>query len=484
MLLGLAMIAVPLVLGIISAALELRALAATGQKIVIDGVTAARASQDLVSQMASLERTARLYDVINTPTLLDLYRNQDSRLTAIRAQLYLHAGPDVRKTLEELGRQQDRTRRLVLTMQVGPGMQHLSLLSTRFAQLSALVDRIAQESNTQIDRELDGLNEQTVNARRRLYLEAVVIILPLIGAAIVLVTVFVGRPLRKLDRAISELGEENLKNTISVNGPPDIERLGRKLEWLRGRLLEFTEERNRFLREMSHELKTPLASIVQGAELLMDGTVGELDANQREVMAILRNDATNLQRMIDNLLSFAAWKSSKLGLELSEFHLLKVVSQVIENQQLAIYAQRVRLDARVEDVPLVADRRKIRLILENLLSNAIKYSPKRGVIHLRARKVDSQVVLDVADNGKGIPAEEREHIFEAFYTGRASRSSKIKGTGIGLSVVQEFVQAHGGQIEIIDGEFPGAHFRITLPVNTAKGDSTAGSEQKARAHAA
>lgn len=483
MLLGLAMIAVPLLLGILSAALELRALAATGHKIVIDGVTAARASQDLVSQIASLERTARLYDVLNTPALLDLYRNQDSRLTATRGQLFAHAAPDVRKTLTELGQQQDSTRQLVVTMHVGPGMQHVSLLSSRFAQLATLVNRVAQESNAQIEHELDGLSEQTVEARRRLYLEGVLIILPLIAAAIILVTVFVGRPLQKLDRAISELGEENLPmQPISVKGPPDIERLGRKLEWLRGRLLEFTEERNRFLREMSHELKTPLASIVQGAELLTDGTLGELDAGQREVMGILRNDATNLQRMIDNLLSFTAWKSSKLGLELSEFHLLKVVSQVIENQQLAIYARRVRLDARVEDVQIVADRRKIRLILENLLSNAIKYSPKRGVIHLRARKEDTQVVVDVADNGKGIPTEDREHIFEAFYTGRAARSSKIRGTGIGLSVVQEFVQAHGGQIQIVDGEYPGAHFRITLPINTGSGDSTG--EQKARAHAA
>ena len=80
--------------------------------------------------------------------------------------------------------------------------------------------------------------------------------------------------------------------------------------------------------------------------------------------------------------------------------------------------------------------------------------------------------------------EDREHVFEAFYTGRAAKSIAVKGTGIGLSVVLEFVSAHGGTIEIIDGEYPGAHFRITMPINTADGGVPAGLEAKAQAHAA
>jgi two-component system sensor histidine kinase GlrK len=99
-------------------------------------------------------------------------------------------------------------------------------------------------------------------------------------------------------------------------------------------------------------------------------------------------------------------------------------------------------------------------------------------------------VLDVADSGPGIPREEREHVFEAFYTGRAARSTAVKGTGIGLSVVLEFVAAHGGTVQIVDGEFAGAHFRITMPIRVTSGDlPTSGdrpvkSEPKARAHAA
>lgn len=482
MLLGLALIAVPLLAAILTAALQIRSLADTGQKIVVEGVNAARASQELFSQIASLERTARLYDVLNDSNLLDLYRRQDARLTVTREQLNQHAAADARITLGQVGELQNKIRLRVLSMAAGSGTTNMAALSRDFTALSGLVDTVSTQSNAQIDAEVAALEEQTLRARRRLLLQAALLV-PLTIVAIFSLTLTVGRPLRQLDRAISELGEGTFTNAIAVSGPHDLERLGGQLEWLRQRLLDLAHERNRFLRHMSHELKTPLANIREGTDLLMDGAVGELDSNQREVAGILRENGIKLQRMIENLLSFSAWQTSSIGLDASEFRLRPVVKQVLENQQLTLLSQRVRLDVRVDDVTLVADRAKIRLILENLVSNAVKYSPKGGTIHLKAHVSGQQFVLDVADNGPGIPKEDREHVFEAFYTGRAAKSTAVKGTGIGLSVVLEFVGAHGGTIEIIDGEYPGAHFRITMPVNSADG-TPANLEAKAQAHAA
>ena len=483
MLLGLALIAVPLLVAILTAALQIRTLADTGQKIVLQGVAAARASQDLFSEIASLERTARLYDVLNDPNLLETYRRWDTRLTATRDQLNAYGAGETRKTLAQLGELQGTIRTTILTMPAGTGAANMAALSGRFIELSTLVDRVAQQSNAQIDAEVAALEEQTQRARGRLLWQAALLV-PLTVIAVFALTLAVGRPLRQLDRAISELGQGTFSNQIAVSGPHDLERLGGQLEWLRLRLLDLAHERNRFLRHMSHELKTPLANIREGTELLMDGAVGELDPNQREVTAILRENGIKLQRMIENLLSFSAWQTSSVGLETSEFRLRPVVKQVLENQQLTLLSQRVRLDVRVEDVTLVADRGKIRLILENLISNAVKYSPKGGTIHLQARTRGTQLQLDVADNGPGIPPEEREHVFKAFYTGRAAKATAVKGTGIGLSVVLEFVCAHGGTVQIIDGEFPGAHFRITMPINATNGDRPAATEPKAQAHAA
>jgi two-component system sensor histidine kinase GlrK len=265
----------------------------------------------------------------------------------------------------------------------------------------------------------------------------------------------------------------------------DLAKLGRQLEWLRMRLLELAQERNRFLRHMSHELKTPLANIREGTELMMDGAVGNLQSGQREVMAILHENGLRLQRMIENLLSFSAWQASSVGLEISEFRLRPLVKQIIENQQLALLSQRVRLEVNVEDLTVEADRGKVRLILENLLSNAIKYTPRAGTIHIRARANGKELVLEVGDSGPGVPVDERKQVFEAFYTGKAP-GGHVKGTGIGLSVVMEFVVAHHGQVDIVDGEWPGAHFRIRMPLRASSvavvKDQTA--EQRKQAHAA
>ena len=483
MLFGLALLALPLLVAIITAALQIRTLATTGQKIVIEGVTAARASQQLFSQIASLERTARLYEVLNDPKLLESYEQEDEAFSGTRSKLYMDATGATRQTLAELAAVQRGIRAAVLTTPASAQATDAAGLSRQFSTLSGLADKVAEQSNEQIDAEVASLQRQTDRARARLFWQAA-LLLPLTLIAILTLTLVVGRPLRHIDRVINDIGHGNISNPISVRGPHDLERLGKQLEWLRLRLLELAQERNRFLRHMSHELKTPLANIREGTELLMDGAVGELDPSQREVTAILRDNGIKLQRMIENLLSFSAWQtSSSVGLETTEFRLRPVVKQVLENQQLTLLSQRVRLDVQVEDVTLVADRSKIRLILENLVSNAVKYSPKGGTIHIKAATAANSLTIDVADNGPGIPKEERDHVFEAFYTGRAARTTAVKGTGIGLSVVLEFVAAHGGTVEIIDGEYPGAHFRIRMPITFARGGQPSDTPQR-RAQAA
>lgn len=461
MLLGLAVIAVPLLVAILLAALQIRALADSSRQLVSEGKVTARISQDLISRIARIERTAALQVYLADPKVADAYREQSVQLSSTREQLaqQLHS-PAARAALREMGTLQKSIDAQVLS---GARAAIDTAVKERFPELAAQAERVQQSTNIEIDAQVADIQQRTLEAQRRLFWWST-LLLPLAIVAILVLTLVIGRPLRQIDRAISELGRGNFSNPIGVSGPIDLERLGRQLEWLRGRLLDHAQERNRFLRHMSHELKTPLANIREGTELLMDGVVGELDSNQREVTGILRENGLKLQRLIENLLSFSAWQTSSVGLETSEFRLRPLIKQVLEHQQLTLLGQRVRLDVKVEDVTLVADRGKLRLILDNLLSNAIKYSPKGGTIYLGARRESDQLIMDVADCGPGIPFEERAHIFEAFYTGKAARGGSVKGTGIGLSVVLEFVSAHGGNVQIVDGLFPGAHFRITMPL--------------------
>jgi len=478
LLLGFAMVAVPLLVAIAHATIQMRRLTTFSQGLVIESVQTTRLSQDMFNQIASLERAARLYQVLGGSTVLATFREHDERLSATVEQLRTQIrAADARAAIDRFLAAQQAVRSTVnpaaaasLSASTGSGAQALAPTANEdiYSALSEQASQVSMLINRQIDAELSSLQAQTDATRRMLFWETTALV-PLMLLALLAFTFGLSRPLRQIDRAIGELGGGNFANQIAVRGPVDVERLGKQLEWLRNRLLELAHERNRFLRHMSHELKTPLANIREGTELLMDGAVGPLESGQREVVAILQENGIKLQRLIENLLSFSAWQSNSLRLELSEFRLRPLIKQVLENQQLTLVSQRVRLEVQIEELTLRADRGKLRLILENLLSNAIKYSPRGGIIYLRARQQEQQLVLEVADTGVGIPEADRGHIFEAFYTGR-SPGGHVKGTGIGLSVVNEFVSVHHGTIEVADGEFPGAHFRICMPL-TAEGEA-------------
>jgi two-component system sensor histidine kinase GlrK len=449
---------------VVDAAIQINQLSKDSQSLVREGVQSARLSRSLIADIASLDRTIQLYQIIGNAPALESFRATDERLAATRIQMaQLLDGAPTRKLLQDFAAMHNEiSRAVVSTPPVRDSPEFASILS-RITRLTDLADAIASSGNRQIDDRLAELDQHTASTQRRLFWQSA-LLAPLTLVAILALTLSIGRPLRAIDRAISELGRGTFSRSIEVSGPRDLERLGAQLEWLRLRLLDLAQERNRFLRHMSHELKTPLANIREGAELLMDGAVGPLDNSQREVVAILRDNGIKLHRLIENLLSFSAWQKESVGLDLSEFRIRPLVKQVLESQQLTVVSQRVRLEVKVDDLMLRADRGKVRLIIENLLSNAIKYSPKGGTVYLHAAKQDTQLVIDVADMGAGIPTEERARVFEAFYTGRPPAGVQVKGTGIGLSVVLEFVHAHGGTIEILDGEYPGAHFRIRMPV--------------------
>jgi two-component system sensor histidine kinase GlrK len=275
----------------------------------------------------------------------------------------------------------------------------------------------------------------------------------------------VGRPMRQIDRAIRELGRGDFSREIQVSGPTDIETLAEKLEWLRLRLAESTEEKNRFLRHMSHELKTPLANIREGTELLLDGSVGELDRQQTEVTGILRENGIKLQQLIENLLSFSAWQAKTASLEIAELELKPVVFATLSQHRLVIANREIKLDLDVANERIGADEGKLRLVLENLISNAIKFTPEGGRIAVSARIDGGALAIEIEDSGPGIAADDRERIFDAFYQGKALQGGPVGGTGIGLSVVRECVEAHGGSIELAsDSRLGGAHFVVRLPL--------------------
>ena len=461
-LVGFGLVALPLLIAVFWALFNLDRLAEQSEQLVVMGVTAAENNRQLEQQAASLERVSRQYLVLRNEESLALLRQDSRSLETTLDRIWPLAEQANATSFARAIRVQ--TRRVVRTL-TSPELTDEDAESavTEFAPLRQRVTRLSLTLSNHIDLELKQLQDSTRRAQQVSAWQTAA----LVPGTIILVlffTLLVARPIRQIDKAINQLGRSGFSRPIEVKGPSDLERLGRQLEWLRMRLLELAQEKNRFLRHMSHELKTPLANIREGTELLLDGTVGDLEKPQREVTDILRLNGLKLQQLIENLLSFSAWQSKNEVLTLTEFPLRALVISVAKAQRLALKAAQIQLKLDVEDIVINADREKLRTVLDNLLSNAVKFTPKGGVVTIRAKSTPASFVLEFADTGPGIPEDESPRIFEAFFQGNQEQGGHIAGTGIGLSVVLECIQAHDGSVELVDSEeFSGAHFRIHIP---------------------
>ena len=453
---ALLLIVLPLTAALVYGGVQLSQLSRTSDVLVRDSITLTQHTQVLFQDITAMERNANYYRVTNDLRYAKLF---ETNFTAFNRTLQKLAGYVPKTDIDGVRTAGEETASLVRHR--APGNSDSSAVN-RFEELSVEANRLAQRARLGIDSRLKQA-QRRASATQQGLLWTIIGLVPASLAIAGIFWFYVLRPLREIDRAISDLGRGAFSHAISISGPADLAALGRQLEWLRTRLLDIALERNRFLRHMSHELKTPLASIREGTDLLLDGAVGPIDDNQREVASILRENALRLQQLIENLLSYSAWKSRASSVELTSFRLSSLVGTVIDGQRLAMAARNLTLDMQVADLHLVADRAKLKLVLENLLSNALKFTPRGGTIHLHAYPDGVTTVIDFADTGPGIAPDERDRIFDAFYSGAAPQGGPLKGTGIGLSVVREFVEAHGGTVEVVTGQFPGAHLRIRLP---------------------
>ena len=466
-LMGLALVTVPLLVAIGNAGIKLGQLAAESEVVLDDSGRATLLNERLANLVGSMERNARSYVNVKdvggaaAPNMLAVYAaDQADFEESVSEMRILPSDQAIRDQLTRLSTISKDVHRLLLT-----GATEKAI-AERFTMLTEATRTVGNGMRATTTARLQTLQENTRSAQQQLlWLTAA-----LLPGTLVLVGLFlllVGRPLRQVDRAIRELGEGDFGRPITVSGPHDIETLGRQLEWLRHRLKESTDEKNKFLRHMSHELKTPLANIREGTELLLDGSVGQLDVQQQEVAGILRDNGIKLQKLIENLLTFSAWQTHTAALELSEFELKPMVFSVLSQHRLALSNKKIKLQLAISAITVLADEGKLKLVLENLLSNAIKFTPSGGTINVSAGMQGSDLVMDVSDDGPGVHPEDANRIFEAFYQGRRPQGGPVGGTGIGLSVVAECVQAHGGSIELLRHGEPGAHFRMRLPLRRA-----------------
>jgi two-component system sensor histidine kinase GlrK len=219
---------------------------------------------------------------------------------------------------------------------------------------------------------------------------------------------------------------------------------------------------------VSHELKTPLTAVREGAELLRDDVGGKLTPEQHDIVRIVRDNTLSLQKLIEDLLAYHQTRAMEPA-ALGPVALADVVNRVVREQRLAALARMITFDMTLRPATVIADAERLRTIVDNLLSNAIKYSPRNAPIGLVVGVKDGCAVLDVVDEGPGVPAADRSRIFESFYQGAPPVDGRVKGSGLGLAIAREYAQAQGGRIDVAarsDGK-RGAWFRLSLPLAIA-----------------
>jgi two-component system sensor histidine kinase GlrK len=332
-----------------------------------------------------------------------------------------------------------------------------------FARLNQLAGKINSDSQELILHEIDNMQAASEKKQRDLMVQAIIFIFLTILSMFIFARLIL-RPIREMDKGIRRLGEGDYITTVSVSGPRDLEALGSRLDWLRERLGDVEKEKSKFLAHVSHELKTPLASIREGAELLGDELVGQLHDQQREVTKILCKNSIQLQKLIENLLGFSKDQVRLSQMFFSKVHLEEAVGEVLEGQLPAILKKEIHVESSLQDLEFLGDRDKTRIIVDNLVSNAIKYTPFGGRIDLRSFTSGKMGIFEVSDSGPGIREGERGKIFQPFYQGEAPLNGTIKGTGLGLSIAREYVLEQGGRIIVKNSRRGGACFQVAIPL--------------------
>jgi two-component system sensor histidine kinase GlrK len=464
LLLAFFLVAAPLIVAFYNAAVYVEQLAGQSQTAVSQAAQASRGSRLLVEQTTALERVVRQYLILDDEELINDYSRLRANFKANTSELSLQ--PLDEAQLSELNNTIDMEQTLYEQLIRKPATpQEKTALVGGYMVLSDLARNVLNTSNALIDREVESMRKTGERAQRILWLQLAATI-PLGVLLAIGVTIFIARPIRQLDLAIRRLGAGEFEGTIRVVGPADLEYLGGRLDWLRQRLIELEQQKRLFLRHISHELKTPLTALREGSELLIEGTAGALSPGQREIVEILRQKSSQLQRLIEDLLNYHRVQESVGRLDLKEVRFDRVVEQALEDHRLVAQARRIRANLRLDPFTLHADEDKLRAVVANLVSNAIKYSPDEGMISLALRQQGDEAVLDIGDAGPGVPIEDREKIFDWFYQGEGAPRGRLRGSGLGLAIAREFVLAHGGRIEILQESGPGAHFRVTLPAGT------------------
>lgn len=403
-------------------------------------------------------RVARKYLLLRDQTFLELFRQKNGRVR------------DTLSTLESLSPEpQWRTILSTLRSETDLLERYLSDIEAAQEENVHLMVQALLLSSDELDSSVAAVRRTTLRQGEQDFTRIVdrlflITMLTLPGTFLLMIlgTFIVSRPIWRVSVAIRRLGKQQWEEPIRVRGPADIVALGENLEWMRQQVCASEEQKTAFIQHVTHELKTPLAAIIEAASLMRDEITGPLQSGQREVLDILFSNARQLEDLIQKLLNYNA-VSHGIMAEAQPVD-LRVLCAALRHQ-LEMSDVNKRLSWSIEGNPstIVSDPRLLEMILANLLSNAFHFTDTGGSITVSWKGTAEGWQLRVADTGAGIEADELDQIFVSFYRGSNTRHSSRRGNGIGLAIVKASTELLQGEITVQSRKAEGTVFELFFP---------------------
>ena len=281
-----------------------------------------------------------------------------------------------------------------------------------------------------------------------------IVILVLIAWIVIRLVRRTGAPVADLIEAAGRVEAGEIGTQAPVSGPTEVRSLARAFNAMSTRLAANEEARRTLLADVSHELRTPL-TVMQGTlEGVLDGVYPADEAHLRPVL----DETRVLSRLIDDLRTLSMSEAGALRLHSEPTELPALLTEVVASHRAVADEAGVRLDLDVPDMaPISVDPARIRQVVANLLTNALRFTPAGGSILVAASADEGAVTIRVEDTGTGMEPDEVEHAFDQFY-----RSPGSTGSGLGLSIARNLVEAHGGHIGLTSEPGRGTTVEVTL----------------------
>ena len=271
-------------------------------------------------------------------------------------------------------------------------------------------------------------------------------------------------PLREMAAAAGRMAKGEYGAVVTATSRDEVGELARAFNKMAADLAEIDRERRDLIANVSHELRTPISALHATLENVVDGVVPA----DPETLGTMLGQVQRLGRLVEQILDLSRLESGASPLHRRVFEVRPLLEQAVAEARADAHKRggkgvNLAVDVRPDDLALEADPERIHQIATNLLTNAVRFSPTGGTVTVSAARHDGEVVIEVADEGPGIPAPEAARVFERFYRADAARASADGGSGLGLAIARWIVDLHGGDIRVESRSPSGCRMVVALP---------------------